>query len=120
MGGGSERGGQKRSGYLEEHAQRAWGGERIGMRGAGRRPEVAGPGRGRGRCGAENGPSLGWDRAGPCRKPAKECDLLPESQGEPGKAFKEGLELEAEGHGQVGIAEGLLATEWSMDRRLVQ
>lgn len=117
MGSGSEGGAQNRSGHLEEHVQRAWGGTSTGIRGAGRRPEVAGPGRGRGRSEAENGASRGWDPAGPCRKPAEECDLWPESQREPGKASKEESGLEAEGHSPVGVAGGLLAAEWRMDWR---
>lgn len=82
----------------------------MGIRGAERRPEVAGPRRGRGRSEAENRASPGWDRAGPCQKPA-------ESQREPGKASKEESGLEAEGHSPVGVAGGLLAAEWRMDWR---
>lgn len=116
-GSGSEGGGQKRSGHLEE--QRAWGGREHGNSGRWTKARSGWTRAWRGWCEAENGASLGWDRARPCRKPTKECDLLPESQEEPRKAFKEGSGLEAEGHSRVGIAEGLLATEWRMHWRVL-
>lgn len=89
MGGGSEGGAQNRSGHLEEHVQRAWGGTSTGIRGAGRRPEVAGPGRGRGRSEAENGASRGWDPAGPCRKPRlRSVTFGPRARGSQGRPLR--------------------------------